>query len=155
MKDDHICRIVCSIKSSIISSLSLSPPSGELGEQGARGYFHSIYLSSPTRATAHMFGFYNRNLWHFNSFNETGWHSQEYCVSEYGQYHSICVDIDKFIFGTCNNLMEVGFGPIFFLHMFFIVLLCEYIRHFSDHESIVNVEFFSSTLSMHLEPGLL
>ena len=42
----------------------------------------------------------------------------------------------------------------FSVHVFYSPSLC-YIRHCSDHESIVNVEFFSSTLSMHLEPGLL
>ena len=43
----------------------------------------------------------------------------------------------------------------FFLYMFFYRTSLCCICHCSDHESIVNVEFFSSTLSMHREPVLL
>ena len=52
------------------------------------------------------------------------WHFQEYCVSVYGQYHSICVDFDFDFYLWYNNLMGVGFGPIFSIHVFFTGLLC-------------------------------
>ena len=74
-------------------------------------------------------------------------------VFVYRQYHSICVDIDKFFFGIII-WWKLVLDNFFSVHVFYRPSLC-CIRHCSDHESIVNVEFFSSTLSMHREPGLL
>ena len=51
MKDDHICRIVCSIKSAIISSLSLSPrPQGSWGSREPGGTFiQYIWVRPPVQ----------------------------------------------------------------------------------------------------------
>ena len=51
MKDDRICRIVCSIKSAIISSLSLSPrPQGSWGSREPGGTFiQYIWVRPPVQ----------------------------------------------------------------------------------------------------------